>query len=57
MKKFRVPKVPQVPKKVGELAAQAVGVLSVLIGVAAWSVPCAFVLGGLTLIFAIERQD
>lgn len=56
MKKFKVPTLPKVSKDTSELAAQAAGVLSVLIGVSCWSVPCAFVLGGLTLVFAIERQ-
>lgn len=61
MKNFRVPtlqrpKIPKVSREVGELTAQAAGALSVLIGVSAWSVPCAFILGGLTVILAIERQ-
>lgn len=56
LKRPTLPKLPAVSKKTGELAAQAVGVLSVLIGVSAYSVPCSFILGGLTLIFAIERQ-
>lgn len=51
------PKLPRLSKRGYEVAAQAVGVLSVLIGVSAWSVPCAFILGGATLILAIERQE
>ncbi len=56
---IRFPKwdLAKVPRNVAEIAAQAVGVLSVLVGVSMWSVPSAFVLGGLTLVFAIERQS
>lgn len=57
MKKFRVPKVPKVSRRTVQLAVQAVGVLYVLIGVGTWSPASAWILCGLTLIFAIERQD
>jgi hypothetical protein len=55
---LRVPKLPplKMSREAGQLVAQGVGVLSVLVGVSAWSVPCSFILGGLTLIAAIERQ-
>lgn len=49
-------KVPKVSRTAAEIASQAVGVLSVLVGVSMWSVPSAFILGGLTLVLAIERQ-
>jgi hypothetical protein len=53
---LRLPKLPKVSRTGADIGAQAVGVLSVLVGVSMWSVPCAFILGGLTLIAAIERQ-
>ena len=49
-------RLPKVGRAGVEIASQATGVLSVLVGVSMWSVPCAFILGGLTVIFAIERQ-
>lgn len=49
-------KVPNLSRDSKQVTAQAVGVLSVLVGVSMWSVPSAFILGGLTLVFAIERQ-
>lgn len=40
-----------------QLATQVVGVVTLLVGVSMYSVPCALILGGLTLVFAIERQE
>jgi hypothetical protein len=37
-------------------AAEAVGVWAVLYGIATWSLGAAFIIGGLALIFAIERR-
>ena len=59
--KFHWPKlpkvaIPKVPRNVAEIAAQGVGVVAVLVGVAAWSAPCAWILGGLTVVLAVERQ-
>lgn len=53
--KVRLPKV-RLPRSVAHLAVQLVGVALVLVGVAAWSVSCALILGGLVTILAIERQ-
>lgn len=53
-----LPKVrlPRVGRNVAQVAAQLVGALAVLVGVSAWSVAAAFILGGLTVILAVERQ-
>ena len=58
LKRPKLPKIslPKVSRNVAELASQATGVISVLIGVSMWSLPCAFILGGLTLVAAVERQ-
>lgn len=55
---MKLPKVklPRVPLSVAQLTAQSVGVVSVLVGVSFWSVAAALILGGLTLVFAVERQ-
>jgi hypothetical protein len=53
-KRLRLPKLSRLH---GQMAAQCAGVLSVLVGVSAWSVPCAFILGGLVVITVIERQE
>lgn len=58
LKRPKLPKLTlrKVSRNVVELASQAVGVVSVLVGVSMWSLPCAFVLGGLTVVAAVERQ-
>jgi hypothetical protein len=61
---LRLPKCPAFPRVrfprlgrgVYEIASQTAGVVTVLVGVAAWSVPCALILGGLTVVLAVERQ-
>lgn len=35
---------------------QCAGVLAVLVGVSAWSTPCALILGGLVTVAAVELQ-
>lgn len=47
---------PAVTRDARDLAVQAVGLLSALVGVSAWSWPSACVLGGLVVIAAVERQ-
>jgi hypothetical protein len=61
MLKFRKPSLPKMSlpsasKQVKNLAAQAVGVLAVLVGIAHWSIWAAFIVGGLTVILAIETN-
>jgi hypothetical protein len=55
MFKVKLPKF-RVSRDVAENAVQLCGLALILIGVAAWSVPCALILGGLVVIAAIERQ-
>lgn len=50
------PRLPRVTRAAGHNAAQSVGALAVLVGISVYSVPAAFIVGGLTLIAAIERQ-
>lgn len=50
------PSLPRVTREAGHNAAQSVGALAVLVGISVYSVPAAFIVGGLTLIAAIERQ-
>lgn len=38
------------------LAVQLAGVFAVLFGISFWSVPCAFIVGGIAAVYAIERQ-
>lgn len=50
------PGMPKVSRVAGCNAAQSVGALAALVGISHWSVASAFIVGGLTLIMAIERQ-
>lgn len=50
------PSLPKVSRVAAENGAQSVGALAVLIGIAHWSNAASWIVGGLTLIVAIERQ-